>query len=79
MWIICFPSFNSEKYFIIFIDNFSHYKYIYMLHKKLCVMNVLEVYICEVERQLDRKIKLIRSNRDGVYYWWYNKVGQCPR
>lgn len=63
-----FPSFNSEKYFIIFIDNFSRYKYIYMLHKKLYVMNVLEVYICEVERQLDRKIKLIRSNRDGVYY-----------
>ena len=28
------PSFGNEKYFITFIDNFSRYYYIYLLHEK---------------------------------------------
>ena len=29
------PSFSNEKYFISFIDDFSHYCYIYFLHEKI--------------------------------------------
>ena len=28
------PSFSKEKYFITFIDDFSRYTYIYLLHEK---------------------------------------------
>jgi len=44
------PSWNGEKYFISLIDDFSHYCYIYLLHKKPQSMDVLDVFIKEVER-----------------------------
>ena len=51
---ICGPfdvsSFNKEKYFITFTDDFSRYGHVYLLHEKSQAMNVLEIYINEVER-----------------------------
>jgi len=38
----------------------------------------LEVYINEVERQLDRKVKIVRSDRGGEYYGRYDESGQHP-
>ena len=49
------PSFGKEKYFITFIDDFSRYTYIYLLHEKSQVVEALAMYINEVERQLERK------------------------
>ena len=39
-------------------------------------MNALEIYINEVERQLDRKVKVVRSDRGGEYYERYDESGQ---
>jgi len=39
-------------------------------------MNALESYINKVERQLDRKVKIVRSNRGGEYYGRYDESGQ---
>ena len=72
------PSWSGEKYFITFIDDYSRYGYIYLLHEKSQSVNVLKVFIDEVERQLDRKVKVVRSDRGGEYYGKYNKNGQCP-
>jgi hypothetical protein len=78
---ICGPfdtlSFGKEKYFITFIDDFSRYSYIYLLHEKYQVVNALEDYIIEVERQLERKVKIIKSDRGGEYYGKYCESGQC--
>ena len=35
--------------------------YIYLLHEKCQVVEALAVYITEVERQLERNVKIIRS------------------
>jgi len=43
-------SFNKEKYFITFIDDFSRYGHVYLLYEKSQSVNALEVYINEVER-----------------------------
>jgi hypothetical protein len=79
---ICEPfdtlSFGKEKYFITFIDDFSCYGYIYLLHEKSQAVNALEVYITEVERQLERKVKIIRLDRGGEHYGKYCESGQCP-
>ena len=79
---ICGPfdvsSFNGEKYFITFIDDFSRYGYVYLLHEKSQSVNALEVFINEVERQLDRKVKIVRSDRGGEYYGKYDETGQNP-
>jgi len=74
---ICGPfyvnSFNKERYFITFIDDFSRYGYVYLLHEKSQAVNTLEVYINEVERQLDRKVKIVKSYRGGEYYGKYDE------
>ena len=76
---ICGPfdvnSFNKEKYFITFIDDFSRYEHVYLLHEKSQSMNALEVYINEVERKLDRKVKILRSDRGDEYYGRYDESG----
>jgi len=41
-------------------------------------MNALKIYINEVKRQLDRKVKVVRSDRGGKYYGRYDKSGQHP-
>ena len=38
----------------------------------------MEVYINEVERQFDRKVKIVRSDRGGEYYGRYDESGQHP-
>jgi len=79
---ICGPfdvnSFNKEKYFITFIDDFLRYGHVYLLHEKSQSVNALKVYINEVERQLDRKVKIVRSDRGGEYYGRYDESGQHP-
>lgn len=32
----------------------------------------------EVERQLDRKVKVVKSDRGGEYFGRFNESGQCP-
>ena len=49
-----------------------------MLHEKSQAINALEVFITEVERQLGRKVKIIRSDRGGEYYGRYDESGQHP-
>ena len=79
---ICGPfdvnSFNKEKYFITFIDDYSRYGYVYLLHDKSQAVNALEIYINEVERQLDKRVKIVRSDRGGEYYGRYDESGQHP-
>ncbi|CAD5164600.1 unnamed protein product [Musa acuminata subsp. malaccensis] len=43
----------------------------------LCdAIDTLEVYINEVERQLDRKVKIVRSDIGGEFYGRYDGYGQ---
>ena len=42
-------------------------------------MNTLEVFINEVERQLDKKVKVVRSDRGGEYYGKFDENGQNLR
>ena len=46
--------------------------------KSLKAINALEVFITEVERQLDRKVKIIKPDRGDEYYWRYDENGQHP-
>ncbi|RDX74091.1 hypothetical protein CR513_46201, partial [Mucuna pruriens] len=70
---ICGPFDGNKKYFITFVDDFSHYCYLYLLHEKSQSVDVLKVFIDEVQRQLDRKVKVVRSDRSGEFYGKYNE------
>ena len=49
-----------------------------MLYEQSREINALETFITEVERQLGRKVKIIRSVRGGEYYGIYDENGQHP-
>ncbi|RVW53328.1 Retrovirus-related Pol polyprotein from transposon TNT 1-94 [Vitis vinifera] len=68
----------GEKYFITFIDDLSRYGYVYLMHEKSQAIDIFEMFIIEVERQLDKKIKIVRSDRGGEYYGRYDESGQNP-
>ena len=73
---ICGPfpttSWNGQQYFISFIDDYSCYGYLYLIHEKFQSLDVFKSYKAEVENQLGKKIKAIKSNCSGEYYGRYD-------
>ena len=55
---ICCPDMDGSdpKYFITFIDDYSRYMYLYMLHSKDEALETFKVFKAEVEKQ----IKVVR-------------------
>ena len=58
---------GGKRYFITFIDDYTRYFYVYLLRSKDEALDVFKHYKNEVENQLSRKIKAIRSDRGGEY------------
>lgn len=71
------PSFIWEKYFIIFINNISHYNDVNLLCEKSQSINTLEIFINDVERLLYKKVKIIRYDTSGECYWRHEESRQC--
>ncbi|GJW82150.1 putative nucleotidyltransferase, ribonuclease H [Tanacetum coccineum] len=65
--IECLPTRRDDKYFITFIDDSTKYWYVYLLKSKDEAIDKFILYKNEVENQLNKKIKVIRSNRGGEY------------
>lgn len=77
---ICGPfptaSWNGQQYFITFIDDYSRYGYLYLIHEKSQALDVFKVFKAEVENQLREKIKAVKSDRGGEYYGRYDGSGE---
>ncbi|GKD54343.1 putative RNA-directed DNA polymerase [Tanacetum coccineum] len=74
-----FPSgISGHKSFITFIDNYSRYMYLFLFNEKSESLETFKTSKAEVENQLDRKIKVVRSDRGGEYYGRHTDVGQAP-
>ena len=58
----------GNKYFITFIDDFSRYGYVYLIKEKTDALEMFKVFRTEVEKQLGKVIKIVRSDRGGEYY-----------
>lgn len=58
---------SGAKYFLTFIDDKSRYTYVYLLKHKDEVFTKFKTYKNEVENQLNKKIKIIRSDNGGEY------------
>ncbi|GJW72894.1 retrotransposon protein, putative, ty1-copia subclass [Tanacetum coccineum] len=54
-------------YFITFMDDYSRYGYVYILKHKHEVFETFKVFKNEVENQLGKTIKALRSDRGGEY------------
>ena len=58
----------GSKYFISFIDDYSRYLYLYLLHNKSKVLDTFKVFKAKVEKQRRKQIKIMRIDRGGEYY-----------
>ncbi|GJQ99374.1 putative RNA-directed DNA polymerase, partial [Tanacetum coccineum] len=58
---------KSASYFITFTNDYSRYGYVYLLKHKHEVFETFKVFKSEVENQLGKTIKAIRSDRGGEY------------
>ncbi|CAJ2668438.1 unnamed protein product [Trifolium pratense] len=68
---------SSPKYFITFIDDFSRYMHLYLLNSKDEALKAFKVFKAEVEKQCEKQIKIVRSDRGGEYYGRYTESGQA--
>jgi len=59
---------NGQKlYFITFIDGYSRYGYVYILKHKSGGFDAFKAFKTEVENQLNKTIKVLRTDRGGEY------------
>ncbi|GJV92166.1 retrotransposon protein, putative, ty1-copia subclass [Tanacetum coccineum] len=58
---------QGASYFITFTDDYSRYGYVYLLKHKHEVFETFKVFKNEVENQLGKTIKALRSDRGGEY------------
>jgi transposase InsO family protein len=73
------PTRNGQRYFITFIDDYSRYGYIYLIKEKAQALDMFKSFKAEVELQLNKRIKAIRSDRGGEYYGRYDGSGEQRR
>jgi hypothetical protein len=59
---------GGKLYFINFIDDSTRIYYVYLLKSKDEALRYFKTYKAEVENQLKRKIKRLRSDRGGEYF-----------
>ncbi|KAL0359933.1 UNVERIFIED_CONTAM: hypothetical protein Sangu_0842700 [Sesamum angustifolium] len=77
---ICSPNLDSydQRYFITFIDDYSCYMCIYFLNHKAEALDAFKVFKVKVEKQCDKHIKVVRSNKGGEYFGRYTEGGHAP-
>ena len=79
---ICGPftpsTLGGYKYFITFIDDFSRYGYIFLIHEKSEALDMFKIYKVEIELKQEKKIKIVRSDQGGEFYGRYGEAEQIP-
>ncbi|GJX64041.1 retrovirus-related pol polyprotein from transposon TNT 1-94 [Tanacetum coccineum] len=61
------PTKGGNKYYITFIDDCTKYCYVYLLKSKDEAIDKFVLYKTEVENQVGKKIKVVRSDIRGEY------------
>jgi transposase InsO family protein len=59
---------DGKKYFMTLIDDSTSFCNIYLLTSKDEALHYFKIYKAEVENQLERKIKRVRSDYGGEYF-----------
>ena len=66
---------GGYKYFIMFIDDYSHYGFVELIHEK---SKSLEAFKAKVELRQGNEIKVVHYDRGGEYYGRYDETGRNP-
>ena len=60
-------SFSGKRYFISFVDDFSRKTWVYFLKEKSEVFKVFKKFRVMVEKETNKHIKAVRSDRGGEF------------
>jgi len=60
----------------MFTNDYTRYGYLYFIQLKFQSLDILKTFKAEVERPLEKKIKVVKSNCGGEYYGRYDKLGE---
>ena len=63
------PTRGGKKNFVTFIDDYSRFCYVYLLHSKDEVLDKFKVYKSEIEIFCDARIKQLRYDRGGEFHF----------
>ncbi|KAK0586091.1 hypothetical protein LWI29_000773 [Acer saccharum] len=58
---------GGYEYYVTFIDDYSRYGYVYLMQRKSETFEKFKEFRAEVENQLGKSIKSLRSDRGGEY------------
>jgi hypothetical protein len=67
MGLFMHPSIRKSRYMLIFVDDFSHFTWIFFLTKKSEVFQNLKDFKALVETQSEKKIKVLQTDNKGEY------------
>ncbi|GKE63760.1 ribonuclease H-like domain-containing protein, partial [Tanacetum coccineum] len=67
IWTSPFPSESVIKYYAIFLDHFSHFVWVYPLHKKYDLFDNFVAFRAYVNKQFNVDIKALQSDHGGEY------------
>ena len=67
---------GGYEYFITFTNDYSKFDYVYLMKRKSEIFEKFKEFRAEVENQLGKRIKVIRSNRGGT---WNSTTNWCSR
>ena len=54
---------GGNRYFITFVDDYSRFTYVYLLKHKDEIFRTFKSYKIEVEYQLSKRIKILKSDK----------------
>ena len=56
---------GGYEYFVTFIDDFSNFGYVYLMHHKAGTFKKFKEFCVEMERQLGKLLKTFQLDRKG--------------
>ena len=82
------PSSNGYRYYILFVDDFTHFNWLYLLKHMSDVFTTFKTFKATVENQFSTQIKFLRTDCGGEYTFnefnaYYASIGithhlSCP-
>jgi len=58
---------HGANYFLTFIDDYSRYRYVYLLSHCYEALDVFKCFVVEVETELEWRVKTLRTDRGREY------------
>ena len=58
---------GGALYYVIFVDDYSHYSWTYLLHSRSYFLKVYIEFVTMIKTQFSKTIKIFRSKSGGKY------------